>query len=469
MSMARITRKGLINSLVSTTIVLIVIFMFCVIYIKGFFYNGVMHVVFSQISVLDTMSEQLEYSSQEEYKSQLIDLVHHFSESQKMELILLDNEDKTVTTSSGFEMLYQYNKTQNLKTGTDNTVSIGSLSSQSVMQFNHKIKNTDFKLVIMVLIDNINAEIKLLMVVLITIMVAILIFVVISNTYFTNSIVNTIWTISRTTNKIAKGDFKTRVIKRSNDEVGELCDAINNMAEELGENERMKNEFISSISHELRTPLTAIKGWAETLESSSNNEEIAQKGLNIIVSEADRLSAMVEELLDFSRFQRVGSTLNRENLDIIAIVADVVLMFGDKAKREGKVLNWSEFNQQVVISVDQSRIKQVLINVIDNALKYTETGGTINVSAFLQKLEEQQYVVIKISDNGCGIKEEDLDKVKTKFFKANYTKRGSGIGLAVADEIVRFHGGKLNIESVENKGTSVEIMLPILEPLEENE
>ena len=469
MSMARITRKGLINSLVSTTIVLIVIFMFCVIYIKGFFYNGVMHVVFSQISVLDTMSEQLEYSSQEEYKSQLIDLVHHFSESQKMELILLDNEDKTVTTSSGFEMLYQYNKTQNLKTGTDNTVSIGSLSSQSVMQFNHKIKNTDFKLVIMVLIDNINAEIKLLMVVLITIMVAILIFVVISNTYFTNSIVNTIWTISRTTNKIAKGDFKTRVIKRSNDEVGELCDAINNMAEELGENERMKNEFISSISHELRTPLTAIKGWAETLESSSNNEEIAQKGLNIIVSEADRLSAMVEELLDFSRFQRVGSTLNRENLDIIAIVADVVLMFGDKAKREGKVLNWSEFNQQVVISVDQSRIKQVLINVIDNALKYTETGGTINVSAFLQKLEEQQYVVIKISDNGCGIKEEDLDKVKTKFFKANYTKRGSGIGLAVADEIVRFHSGKLNIESVENKGTSVEIMLPILEPLEENE
>ncbi len=469
MSMAKITRKGLINSLVSTTIVLIVIFMFCVIYIKGFFYNGVMHVVFSQISVLDTMSEQLEYSSQEEYKSQLIDLVHHFSESQKMELILLDNEDKTVTTSSGFEMLYQYNKTQNLKTGTDNTVSIGSLSSQSVMQFNHKIKNTDFKLVIMVLIDNINAEIKLLMVVLITIMVAILIFVVISNTYFTNSIVNTIWTISRTTNKIAKGDFKTRVIKRSNDEVGELCDAINNMAEELGENERMKNEFISSISHELRTPLTAIKGWAETLESSSNNEEIAQKGLNIIVSEADRLSAMVEELLDFSRFQRVGSTLNRENLDIIAIVADVVLMFGDKAKREGKVLNWSEFNQQVVISVDQSRIKQVLINVIDNALKYTETGGTINVSAFLQKLEEQQYVVIKISDNGCGIKEEDLDKVKTKFFKANYTKRGSGIGLAVADEIVRFHGGKLNIESVENKGTSVEIMLPILKPLEENE
>lgn len=467
--MAKITRKGLINSLVSTTIVLVVIFMFCVIYIRGFFYNGVMHVVFSQISVLDTMSEQLEYSSQEEYKSQLIDLVHHFSESQKMELILLDNEDNTVTTSSGFEVLYQYNKTQNLKMGTEDTVSIGSLGPQSIMQFNHKIKDTDFKLVIMVLIDDINAEIKLLMVVLITIMIAILIFVVISNTYFTNSIVNTIWTISRTTNKIAKGDFKTRVIKRSNDEVGELCDAINNMAEELGENERMKNEFISSISHELRTPLTAIKGWAETLESSSNNEEIAQKGLNIIVSEADRLSAMVEELLDFSRFQRVGSTINRENLDVIAIVADVVLMFGDKAKREGKTLNWSGFDQQVVISVDQSRIKQVLINVIDNALKYTETDGIINVSAFLQTLSEQQYIVIKISDNGCGIKEEDLDKVKTKFFKANYTKRGSGIGLAVADEIVRFHGGQLNVESVENQGTSVEIMLPISELLQENE
>ncbi|MGN1034264.1 MAG: sensor histidine kinase [Oscillospiraceae bacterium] len=469
MSMAKITRKGLVNSLVSTTIVLVAILMFCIIYIKGFFYNGVMHVVFSQISVLDTMSEQLEYSSQEEYKNQLIDLVHHFSESQKMELILLDNEDNTVTTSSGFEVLYRYNKTQNLKTGTEDTVSIGSLGSQSIMQFNHKIKNTDFKLVIMVLIDAINAEIKLLMVVLITIMIAILIFVVISNTYFTNSIVNTIWTISRTTNKIAKGDFKTRVIKRSNDEVGELCDAINNMAEELGENERMKNEFISSISHELRTPLTAIKGWAETLEFSSNNEEIAQKGLNIIVSEADRLSAMVEELLDFSRFQRMGSTINCENLDIIAIIADVVLMFGDKAKREGKSLNWNGFDQQAIISVDQSRIKQVLINVIDNALKYTETGGIIDVLAFFKTFLEQQYIVIKISDNGCGIKEEDLDKVKTKFFKANYTKRGSGIGLAVADEIVRLHRGQLHVESVENQGTSVEIMLPILEPLQGNE
>jgi signal transduction histidine kinase len=118
-------------------------------------------------------------------------------------------------------------------------------------------------------------------------------------------------------------------------------------------------------------------------------------------------------------------------------------------------------HESVIVMADVNRLKQVLINIIDNALKNTEPGGVVKISSFLEGFESINYVGIKIIDSGCGIKKEDLEKVKTKFFKANYTKRGSGIGLAVADEIVALHDGTLNINSTEGKGTAIEILLPV--------
>ena len=220
----------------------------------------------------------------------------------------------------------------------------------------------------------------------------------------------------------------------------------------------MKNEFISSVSHELRTPLTAIKGWAETLMVDGGEDpDTMKKGVGVIVTETERLSQMVEELLDFSRMQNGHFTLMNANMDILAELGDAVLIYSDKARREQIEIIYDEPEMLPFVYGDKNRICQVFINIIDNAVKYSSPGDTVTIKA----CEKDGRVIVSVADTGCGIKESDLAKVKTKFYKANHTRRGSGIGLAVADEIIAMHGGTMDIASEgEGKGTTVTISLP---------
>jgi signal transduction histidine kinase len=287
---------------------------------------------------------------------------------------------------------------------------------------------------------------------------AIILIIIITGLYFAGSIVKPIRQISSIARKFAMGDFSVRIENNSDDEIGELCTAINHMADELSTAEAMKNEFISSVSHELRTPLTAIKGWAETLMiDGGGSPETMRKGVGVIVNETERLSQMVEELLDFSRMQNGHFTLQSANMDILAELGDAVLIYSEKAKKETKRIIYEEPEMLPFVYGDKNRIRQVFINVIDNAVKYSSAGDTITIKAF----ERDGNVVVSVTDTGVGIKKSDLAKVKTKFYKANHTRRGSGIGLAVADEIISLHGGTLDITSQgEGLGTTVTISLP---------
>lgn len=289
--------------------------------------------------------------------------------------------------------------------------------------------------------------------------VAIIFFVILSSSYFINSIVIPVGEMGKTARRIAQGDFKARLEKKNDDEIGELCDTINYMAEELSANDRMKNDFISSVSHELRTPLTAIKGWAETLADMGGevDPEMLAKGMRVITSETERLVGMVEELLDFSRIQSGRMKLVKDRMDVIAELSEAVLMFEERARHEGKRLIYNEPDQFASFMGDRNRLRQVFVNIIDNALKYSDRGDTVTVRASVS----ESQVDISVADTGIGIREEDLPKIKEKFFKANSTRRGSGIGLAVADEIVSLHGGTLDITSKENVGTRVTIHLPL--------
>ena len=150
-------------------------------------------------------------------------------------------------------------------------------------------------------------------------------------------------------------------------------------------------------------------------------------------------------------------TLQNSTMDILAELGDAVLMYSEKARREQIKIIYDEPEMLPFVYGDKNRIRQVFINVIDNALKYSETGGTVTIKAGVK----DGRIRVSVKDTGCGIKESDLAKVKTKFYKANHTRRGSGIGLAVADEIIAMHGGKLEIYSTgEGKGTKVTITLP---------
>ncbi len=291
----------------------------------------------------------------------------------------------------------------------------------------------------------------------VVILLAIFLASVISGLYFIRSIVFPLQKLEITAAKIAKGDFDTRISNDSQDEVGQLCRTINNMAEELSKTERMKNEFISSVSHELRTPLTSIQGWTDTMRQLKDPSNASfQKGLEIISGESQRLYGMVEELLDFSRMQD-GLKLQTELLDLAAEVEDAVLLVTQRAANVQVEVIYDAPELPVAIEGDKNRIRQVMVNVLDNAIKYSFAKGKIHVNIN----SDNDVAIVTVKDEGRGISSEDIQLVKQKFYKGRGALRGSGIGLAVVDEIMKEHGGSLNIESEKEKGTQVEISFPM--------
>lgn len=275
--------------------------------------------------------------------------------------------------------------------------------------------------------------------------------------YFVRSIVRPLAQVEATATKIAQGNFDIRLQQSHKDEIGRLCGTINHMAEELSKTERLKNEFISSVSHELRTPLTSIKGWTETLQRIDDvNDENYLRGMHIISSETDRLYDMVEELLDFSRMQSTGLKLNCTRLDLAAEVGDAVLMVQQRAMQAGIQLSFEEPEELLAVNGDANRLRQVFVNILDNAIKYSPRGGCITV----RLAAREQACSVAVSDQGPGIAPDELDLVKTRFYKGRGAVRGSGIGLAVADEIMRGHGGQLLLDSTLGKGTTVTLLLP---------
>ncbi|MDE6746516.1 MAG: HAMP domain-containing histidine kinase, partial [Oscillospiraceae bacterium] len=148
----------------------------------------------------------------------------------------------------------------------------------------------------------------------------------------------------------------------------------------------------------------------------------------------------------------------KTTMDVLAELGDAVLIYTEKARREGIDVIYEEPDMLPFVFGDKNRIRQVFINVIDNAIKYSDRGGVVSVQA---TMSDSDHIQVDVSDTGCGISEQDLPKVKTKFYKANHTRRGSGIGLAVADEIIAMHGGKLDIISKQGEGTTVTITLPV--------
>ena len=278
-----------------------------------------------------------------------------------------------------------------------------------------------------------------------------------SGRYFNKSIVVPVREVSSTARRIAMGDFKARLEVKESDEIGELCDTINYMAGELHNAEEMKNDFISSVSHELRTPLTAIKGWGETVKQAvGNDDELVDKGIGVILSEADRLQGLVEELLDFSRIQSGRLSVDMAKIDLAGILDESCEMYDEIARRNGILLKITRPYTLPLVLGDINKLKQVFINIIDNAVKYTVSDGYVDVLVTV----EEGFIRIVVKDTGVGIPEKDIERVKEKFYKANKNIRGSGIGLAVADEILKQHNGLLFVESKENEGTTVTIVLP---------
>lgn len=290
--------------------------------------------------------------------------------------------------------------------------------------------------------------------------VLLLLIVYISGRYYLRSILVPVSEIAATAKRIASGSYGVQIERQFDDEIGSLADTINDMSNKISQNEKMQTEFVSSVSHELRTPLTAISGWSETLLAAGGSIEAAdtRRGLNIILRESKRLTNMVEELLDFTRIQDGRFTLNVAPSDLRAEFEDTVFMYGSRLEQEGIALQYLENDDEIPeLPCDVSRMRQVFLNILDNAAKHGGQSGKITAEI----CREDPEVVICIRDFGPGIPEEELPLVKKKFYKGSSKVRGSGIGLAVCEEIVTMHNGTLTLENAEGGGLSVTIRLPI--------
>ncbi|MFR8530601.1 MAG: ATP-binding protein [Anaeromassilibacillus sp.] len=459
-----ITKRWLLNSL-GVILILIVALVFSLSYaIQNYIYYGIQQAINGRAGELTNVFSDYGQRSSQDFLTAARNYVENFPNKESMELMVFNSEGHIITTSIGFapdqsQPMPDYQ--QALADANGYGTWTGRLTSgEKVMAVTRVIQNDAGSVVggvrYVVSLEEADKQIGMVVGILILAGVVILLFISTSSYYFMKSILTPIKEIGATARRIAQGDFNARIEKSNDDEIGQLCDTINDMAVELGAAEKMKNDFISSVSHELRTPLTAIKGWAETMQGGGMDDETFDKGMSVIIRESERLSGIVEELLDFSRMQSGRMTLTMDKIDILAELGEAVYMFSERAKSEHKYLLYEEPRMLSPVLGDINRLRQVFVNILDNALKYTGEGGTISVVAS----EENGYIRVAISDNGCGIPPEHLPNVKKKFYKANQTVRGSGIGLALADEIMRLHSGSLEIESHENVGTVVTIRIP---------
>ena len=476
-----ITKRWMLNTL-SVILTIIVFIVVALIFVVTYVYQtSVEQSLNATANELSLVFSGYKSDNSSDFSSVARDYVENFDKKEQIGVMVLNPSGSVTLTSTGF--LPYKNETmtdfEDAKQSLDGYAFwSGKLGSGEKAMSETRIITNDNGAVVggiryIVSMDPVNSRIMLTSVIIVAVGLVIIGLVILSGLLFIRSIVKPIRRLSETAAQIAQGDFSAseKIEHKYDDEIGDLCDAVSDMAKDLQTTEQMKNDFISRVSHELRTPLTAIKGWAETMQLSERgtlDRRTFDRGMGVIIKESSRLTSIVEELLDFGRIQSGRMVLINEKIDILAEFDETVYMLKERAVEEGIHLLYDEPDVMYPpVYGDRNRLKQVFINVLDNALKYTPKGGLVAAQVIYTK-DDPDVIKIIVTDSGCGISAEDLPKVKDKFFKANQSVGGSGIGLAVADEIMNLHHGSLNIESGEGIGTTVTLTFPIYKEGQEN-
>ena len=466
-----ITRRWIRGSLLVTVLLLVVIEGMFLYSTTRSYYDGVQQSMYQRFS---SISGQLKvYGGDTVHRTAanrslaLRRMVEQFSDKDKYEFMLLDGQGSVIASTSGTSAagIISARDFEEAQTSADGygTAVYTTSTGELVMSVCCLVPYAAEEISAMRMVTSLSlVRQQLFNTVLLSLLVAgaALGFAVTSGLYFVRSIVVPLGQVERAAADIARGDLGVRLPETDppRDEMDRLRGSINRMARGLAETEKMKNEFISSVSHELRTPLTSIRGWVETLETLDDPQDANyRKGLDIIHSETGRLYNMVEELLDFSRLQNGGIHMECRPLDLVAELTDALLFCEPRIQQEGLELSYAEPEEMIPVYADPDRLRQVFINVLDNAIKYSAPGGRITV-----KLWAGEYkAFVEIIDQGRGIPPEDIGSVKSKFVKGSNAVRGSGIGLALVDSIMTALDGTLDLRSTLGRGTVVTLGLPL--------
>lgn len=268
---------------------------------------------------------------------------------------------------------------------------------------------------------------------------------------------------------IAKGDFSKRIAIKTNDELGELAESLNQMADELEhkieslkKTDAIKTNLVANVSHELKTPLTSIKGFIETLEDGAlDDKENAKRFLSIIKKRTEGLNNIINDLLIFSELESSRLKLNKEKFLFKDLLNEIVLSFGFYLKKTGQDLKITFSDEELFIYADRIRIEQVFVNIIDNAIKYNKPQGKIIINSYRQN----KQLITQIKDTGIGIARTNLDRIFERFYRVDKSRSqevgGTGLGLAIVKHIINLHQGSIGVESVLLLGTTVTVKLPL--------
>ncbi|WP_216624993.1 sensor histidine kinase [Paenibacillus foliorum] len=401
--------------------------------------------------------------------TQLADITDSFAHN-NAELQVISTQGTILTSSSGFsvrEQLFTKDVQAAAQGATSRWIGDNPGTLERIMAVSTPLQSNGQSIAVLRYITSLEAVdrvIRTLSGIALLIGLIILATVTLISIALANSIVKPLHHITTASSLMAKGRFDTRIDETYRYELGELAQTLNYMAEEIVKTDNLKNDFISSISHELRTPLTSIKGWSETiLLGDLQDINVTKRGLKIISKETDRLVGLVEELLDFSRLEQKQLVLEVKQTNILELLNEVILQLTTKASIKNNSLRLiNNAPENSIIPGDENRLKQVFINLVDNAVKFAHPDTTIDVSL----LVEREYYVIRVRDQGIGIPAEHINKVTGKFYQVNPGGGGTGLGLSICKEIINLHGGTLTLESIqEPQGTEVAVRLPITQVL----
>lgn len=429
--------------------------------IKKYYYNNIEDILTNHLDFsINYLSRYLRSTNLEDI---IIDDIDLFWNQTAAQIQVFDGEGKLILDSLGSEInpMVEFTDVRKALEGRKGVeTSSSNIYGEPVMSISKAIE-MDNKLIgvlrFSTSMDETNNIIRFISMLLISMGFIVVLISGIVSLFLANTIIKPLKEVTETAEQMADGRMDVRSQIELEDEIGQLSRTLNFMADEILKKEEIKNEFISSISHELKTPLTSIKGWSITLQSEDlGGNEILSEGLDIIEEESDRLTDMLEELLDFSRFASGGIVLRKEKINIKSYLNKIYKQLYPRTKLNG--LNFElELDENLeYFIVDSDRLKQVLINLIDNSIKFSKEKGNIILKAYI----EENNIIFKLSDDGIGIAKDQLPYIKDRFYKGDDSKSNTGIGLSIVDEIIKLHSGEIIIESNLGEGTIITIILP---------
>ena len=281
--------------------------------------------------------------------------------------------------------------------------------------------------------------------------------------YLAHRLTGPIKSLTEATEQLARGDLTRRVPVRSRDEIGRLGRRFNHMAERLQEMTRQLREFVANASHEMRTPLTSLNILVKSMREYPLEEEEREEFLEDIDHELERLIRLVESLLDLTRLDRLAAEDTVAMADLVPTVVSTLDMLQKKAHEKGISLEYTIPEQTAPVLAVLHQMKQVVFNLVDNAIKYTPPGGKAHVSL----RQEPEWLILTVSDTGIGIPLEHREKVFERFYRVDKARSreegGTGLGLSIVSEIVHRHGGEIHVEENDDGiGTRFVVALPLV-------